>query len=118
MRAHKSDIFLAHMLSKPESVMRDPVHLSFLTRFCRWAEKVQEPVETSHGALKSDDESTPSIQKQGTITAPESFSQFLNYPQLRSGMRQFAQEEATLIYALEMNKSSLKGLENAFSHTF
>lgn len=69
-------------------------------------------------ALRSEDEDHPSIPAQSATAVPDSFSQFPNHPQLCTQIRELTQEEATGVYALEVDKSLLKAAKAALSNAF
>lgn len=74
---------------------------------------MQEPIDTLEDASRSDDKSSFPIQEHYKKATPESLSQFLNHPQLRTEIRRIVQKEVRYIYVFVMDKSFLKAAEDA-----
>lgn len=116
--AYKSDIDFAKIASDPERVAHNPTNQSFLTKFRRHEQMVQEQRDTLEDTLRSDEEGFPSILEHGTTPAPLSLSKFLNHPQRLSQIRVIAKKEVRRFYALEKKKFFLKAVKDALPDVF
>lgn len=106
------------MMRDTERIVQKPANPSFLTRFNQQRRKVGKPIDILDDAWRFERESSPSIPEGCTISAPNSFPQPQNHPQLCAQIREIAQEEAKCIFTPEIDKSLLKAAEDALFDTF
>lgn len=98
--------------------MRNPTNTCFLTTFNHQIWKAQKTIDNLDDTLRLEDDGPTSILEQKTTAAPDSRSQFLNYPQLHAKIRDIAQEKERHIYTIKMDNVLPKVAENALSDTF